>query len=182
MMVQVLNLGTNWWTRVGHDIPDPADVARNTAFYNSTGVRCGRKIRRHWIIPGLVRFNGVGDVRPDLPHRAIGRTFVCTDLTYSCDGNRLLFKSKAHRFAHADVYLLVVSEAVYGRINFVSPVWKSALSRVIAASQLRGQQEAMLLMRVGDWIETAEGFWHLSQPANSRELPCLVRIGDAIRF
>lgn len=182
MVVKVLNLGTNWWTRFGSAAGDPTGLVKHTAYYNSTGVRCGNKIRRHWIVPGLVRFNGVGDVRPHLPNCAIGRTFVCSDLTYACGGNRLLFKSKTHRAALPECYLLVVSGSVYGRINFASPVWKSALSRVIAASQLRGQQEVMLLMRPNDWVETAQGFWQLSQPVSTRELPRLVRIGDPIRL
>ncbi|SRR5258708_4959239 len=180
MMVKVLSFGTNWWTRVGRDAAGPEDRARNTAYYNSTGVRCGRKLRRHWIVAGLVRFNGVGDVSPQRPNRALGRTFVCSDLIHASGGNRLLFKSKAHKSAVPDCYLVVVSASVHGRVDFTSPVWKSILSPVIAASQLRDMQEAMLLMKPDDWVQTALGFWQLSQPANNRELPNLVRIGEPI--
>jgi hypothetical protein len=180
MMVKVLSLGSNWWTRPGRDAVGPLAFRRNTAYYNSTGVRCGRKVRRHWVVPGLVRFNGVGDVNPGRPNRAIGRTFVCSDLTRACGGNRLLVKGYAHRAAVPDCYLIVVSGAVYGRIDFSSAVWKSILSPVIAASCLRNQQEAMLLMKPGDWVQTEQGFWLLSRPTKYRDLPRLVRIGDRV--
>ena len=180
MMVKVLGLGTNWWTRHGRDDGDPRSIARNTAHYNSTGVRCGRKVRRHWIVPGLLRFNGVGNVDPGHPNRALGRTFVCSDLAHACGGNRLLVKSYAHRAAPPDCYLVVISCLIYGRIDFSSPVWKSVSSPVIAASQLRDQQEAMLLMKPGDWVQTTQGFWQLTLPQNKRELPSLTRVGDAI--
>lgn len=180
MMVKVLSLGSNWWTRLGRECADLDALARNTAHYNSTGVSCGRKIRRHWVVPGLVRFNGVGDVSPLRSNRAIGRTFVCSELTHACGGNRLLVKSKAHRAEAPDCYLVVISSTVYGRIDFSSPVWRSAFSTVVAASQLRDQQETMLLMKPGDWVQTVEGFWLLSRPANRRELPRLARIGGPV--
>jgi hypothetical protein len=180
MTVRVLNLGTNWWTRPGPDPAEPVAFAANTAHYNSTGVRTGHKIRRHWIVPGLVRFNGIGDVSPSHPNRAIGRTFICSDLTQAWGGNRLLFKSKTQRSTVPDRYLVVVSASVFGRMDFASPVWKSLPSPLIAASQLREQQEAMLLMQPGDWVQTAHGFWQLSQPGNARDLPSLVRVGDPV--
>jgi hypothetical protein len=71
MLVMVLNFGTNWWARFGRDADDPYRFSRHAAYYNSTGVRCGSKIRRHWIVSGLLRFNGVGDFNPSLPDRAI---------------------------------------------------------------------------------------------------------------
>ena len=73
MLVKVLNFGTNWWARFGRDAEDPYRFSRRAAYYNSTGVRCGRKVRRHWVTSGLLRFNGVGDFNPNFPERAIGR-------------------------------------------------------------------------------------------------------------
>jgi hypothetical protein len=127
-----------------------------------------------------VRFNGVGDFNPNFPERAIGRTFVCSDLTYALGGNRLLFKSKAAKSAAPEWYLVVISAAEYGRINFTSNVWKSVFSRVIAASQLRDKQEVMLLMKSGDWVQTSTGFWQLCAHASSGERGGLVRTGESV--
>jgi hypothetical protein len=180
MLVKVLNFGTNWWARFGSDPDDPDRYSRHAAYYNSTGVQCGLKIRRHWIVPGLVRFNGVDGFHSGLADNAIGITFVCSDLTHALGGNRLLFKSRAARSAVPDRYLVVVSSGIYGRIDFASKVWKSALSWLIAVSQLRMAQEAMLLMNPGDWIQTCNGFWQLNVPENSRESERLQRIGERI--
>jgi hypothetical protein len=180
MLVQVLSFGTNWWARFGRNIDDPHRFTRHAAYYNSTGVRCGNKIRRHWIIPGLIRFNGIGDFNPNLPDRAIGRTFICSNLTQAFGGNRLLFQSRAHKSAPPDFYLIVISSDVHGQVDFTSGVWKSVFSQVIAASQLRGTQEAMLLMKTGDWLQTNSGFWQLSATRDSGERATLARLGGGI--
>lgn len=178
MLVNVLSFGSNWWARFGRDAEDPHRFTCHAAYYNSTGVRCGSKVRRHWIVSGLLRFNGVGDFNPNSPDRALGRTFVCTDLAEAFGGNRLLLQSQAARSAVPDGYLVVVSSATHGRIDFASSVWKSVLSHVIAASQLRDKQEAMLLMRPGDWVQTSTGFWQLNAATPSPGRAELVRIGE----
>jgi hypothetical protein len=180
MLIKVLNLGTNWWARFGRDADEPYRYSRRAAYYNSTGVRCGSKIRRHWIFSGLIRFNGVGDFNPNMPDRVIGVTFVCSDLTNAFGGRRLLFKSKAHKSAVPECYLVVISSEVHGQINFRSSVWKSVFSNLIAASQLRDKQEAMLLMKPGDWVQTSCGFWQLSVPDTAHEPPGLARIGKPV--
>jgi hypothetical protein len=180
MLVKVLNFGTNWWARFGRDVEDPHRFTRHAAYYNSTGVRCGNKIRRHWIVSGLLRFNGVGDFNPNLPERAIGCTFVCSDLVQAFGGNRLLFQNKAPKSVVPDCYLVVISSAAHGGIDFTSSVWKSALSQVVAVSQLRERQEAMLLMKPGDWVQTGTGFWQISVPSIPHPQVGLVRIGEPI--
>ncbi len=177
MLVQVLSFGTNWWARFGRIVDDPHRFTRHAAYYNSTGVRCGSKVRRHWIISGLIRFNGVGDFNPNLPDRAIGRTFVCSDLSQAFGGNRLLFEVRAPKNSVPDCYLVVVSSDVHGPIDFCSGAWKSVLSPVIAASHLRDKQEAMLLMKPGDWIQTNTGFWQLSADPSPGRRATLTRVG-----
>ena len=180
MLVKVLNFGSNWWSRFGRDSEDRDRFTRHAAYYNSTGVHCGSKIRRYWTTAGLLRFNAVGDFHPSLSDRAVGRTFICADLTSAFGGNRLLFRSMAAKLAVPDWYLVVISSEAHGRIDFTSCVWKSVLSRAIAASQLREIQETMLLMKPGDWIQTNSGFWQLNQPRSIHERPRLVRIGEPI--
>ncbi len=177
MLVKVLNFGTNWWARFGRNAEDPYRFSRHAAYYNSTGVRCGSKIRRHWITSGLIRFNGVGDFNPNIPERAIGRTFHCSDLTRAFGGNRVLFQRKAPKSAVPDFYLVVISSDLHGQIDFSSSAWKSVFSQVIAASQLREKQEAMLLMKPSDWVQTRSGFWQLSVPVGIYERAQLTRIG-----
>lgn len=168
MLVKVLNFGTNWWARFGHDPDDPHRFTRHAAYYNSTGVRCGRKVRRHWIVSGLVRFNGVGDFNPHLPNRSIGHTFRCSDLAFAFGGNRLLFERKASESDIPECCLVVVTSGLHGCMDFESREWKSPSTAVIAASQLREAQEAMLLMKPGDWVQTSCGFWQLRTTGSVR--------------
>jgi hypothetical protein len=178
MLVKVLSFGTNWWARVGHDPRTPFCITRRSAYYNSTGVRCGRKVRRHWIISGLVRFNGVGDFNPHLPNRSKGHTFHCSDLTVTLGGNRLLFGRKASRSELPDCYLVVVTSEQHGRFDFTAEDWRSGTAAVIAASQLRDVQEAMLLMKPGDWVQTNCGLWQLRLSENERTGVALELIGN----
>jgi hypothetical protein len=162
MLVRVLNFGCNWWARFGSDPADPHRYASHAAYYNSTGVRCSRKVRRHWVVPGLIRFNPVGGFNPHLPTRSLGHTFLASDLDFMFGGNRLLLKRKMPDSASPDCFLVVVSQDIHGRMNFATSAWKSNSAGVIAASQLRQTQEAMLLMKPGDWVRTACGFWQLN--------------------
>ncbi len=161
MLVKVLNFGSNWWSRFGREPEDPHRFTRQAAYYNSTGVCCGSKIRRHWLISGLIRFNGVGGFNPNLPHSSLGKTFCCSELAFAFGGNRLLFQCKAPRSAVPHYYLVVITSTQHGPINFRSSQWKSPSACVIAASQLRLAEETMLLLKPGDWVETEWGFWQL---------------------
>ena len=176
MLVKVLSLGTNWWSR-SRILSGP----QRQVYYNSTGVRCGRKVRRHWLVPGLLRFHGFywNGAKPDplAAAEACGGTFLCSDLAYAYGGNRLLFLSRNCAPAPPDFYLVTVSSETHGAIDFFSNVWRSVFTRVIAISQLRDQQEAMLLMGAGDWVQTANGFWRLPVPARSDESAALIRTG-----
>lgn len=161
MLVTVLQFGCNWWARFGQDSADPHRYTRHAAYYNSTGVRTGRKVRRHWVVPGLVRFNGVGGFNPHYPSRSQGETFEAAEVDFLFGGNRLLLKRRVPQTRTPDWYLAVFSQTIHGRMDFRSPRWKSPRAKVIATSQLRQTQEAMLLMRLGDWVETSCGFWQL---------------------
>jgi hypothetical protein len=166
MSVKILGFGSNWWMRFGRDSNDPRRYTRHAAYYNSAGVRCGRKIKRHWIVPGLVRFDGVGDFDPHFPSRAIGETFWCSDLAFACGGNRILFVRKTPKTTIPDCYLVVVSSERFGMFDFDDPHWRSEIAQPISVSQLRERQEAMLLMREGEWVRSSLGTWRLMPGPN----------------
>ena len=161
MRIRVLNFGSNWWGRFGRDPDDPYRFTRRAAYYNSTGIRCGGKVRRHWIVPGLIRFNGAGDFDFHHPQSAIGKTFLASELEFAFGGNRLLLGRRVGRHANPDCYLVVVDAGQHGHIDISSSTWKSSSVSVIAASRLRETEEIMLLMRAGDWVKTSSGFWQL---------------------
>jgi hypothetical protein len=161
MLITVLEFGSNWWARFGRDPQDRYRYTRHAAYFNSAGVQCGSKIRRHWVVPGLIRFNGVGDFNPQFPSRSVGRTFECTDLTFALGGNRILFRKKVAQSGLPDFFLLAVSSDTHGGFDFEDSDWKARSVTPIAISHLREKQEALVLMRAGDWVRSALGVWQL---------------------
>lgn len=161
MLVKILGFGSSWWARFGRDPHDRHRFTRHAAYFNSTGVRCGNEVSRHWVLPGLIRFNGVGDFNPQFPSRCVGETFECTDLAFACGGNRLLFVRKAATSVLPDYFLLAVSSDKCGLFNFGEPGWKSELVMPIAVSRLGDKQEALVLMDPAVYVRSSLGIWQL---------------------
>ena len=161
MLVQILKFGTNWWARYGRDPADRYRFTRHAAYFTSTGLRFGNKIRRHWIVPGLIRFNGIGDFNPQFPGRSVGVTFECADLTFAFGGNRVQFQRRVADPAQPDCFLVVISNDQFGTFGCQRSDWKAASVLPIAVSESREKQEAMLLMQPLDWVRTRLGVLHL---------------------
>jgi hypothetical protein len=179
MLVKILEFGSNWWARFGRDPHDRYRYTRHAAYFNSTGVRRGNKMRRYWVVPGLIRFNGVGDFNPQFPNRAVGEIFECADLAFTRGGNRLLFRRKVAKSCRPDYFLLVVSSRRFGALRFEGSD-SSASPIPIAVSHFGEQQEAMLLMKAGDWVRSALGVWQLMVASNVRWGASLQLLEDAV--
>jgi hypothetical protein len=162
MSVKILEFGSNWWARFGRDHEDPHRYTRHAAYYNSSGIRCASKVRRYWVLPGLVRFNGVGDFSPHFPGRTIGETFCCASPVFTRGGNRVLFVRRVAKSTVPDHYLVVVSSDRHGALDFGNPGWKSQSIWPISISQLRDRQEVLLLMEPEDWVRSGLGIWRLA--------------------
>lgn len=171
MRIRVIGWGSNWWLRPGTALEDKHRFTRSAAYFNTTGICCGKRIRRHWIVPGLVRFNGVSNFSPAKPLRTLGKVFECSELGTWEGGNRILFKSYSP--LPPERYLVTASSDEHGRFDFLRPDWKSATALLFAASQLREKQEVMLLMKLGDRVQTSCGSWTLIEESPQR-LPCLL--------
>ena len=164
MLVTVLGFGSNWWARFGRDPQDRYRFTKHAAYFNSTGLRCGSKCRRYWVVPVLLRFNGVGDFTPDRPKRCLGKTFECTDLSVAFGGNRLLFLRKASHNKLPNYYLVAISSNQHGYFDPLMATWKSEAVVPIAVSLFRERCEALLLMKPGEWVRTVLGIWQLKVP------------------
>ena len=161
MLVKILEFGSNWWARFDPDDTDPWRFSCRAAYYNSAGLRCGQKIRRHWTIPGLIRFNGIGAFDPHFPSRAIGATFCCESSVLASRGNRLFLAKKASISDTPDYFLAVISSDRHGLVDFRNPAYKSESAVPISVSELRNRQEVLILMRPGAWVRTSIGLWKL---------------------
>jgi hypothetical protein len=179
MLVKILEFGSNWWARFSRDPQDRYRYTKHAAYFNSTGVRCGSKMRRYWIVPGLIRFNGVGDFNPQFPKRAVGEVFECTDPVFARGGNRVLFRRKVAKSCRPDYFLLAVSSDRFGALRFEGSERSGSLTP-IAASQIGEKQEAMLLMKAGDWVRSTLGVWQLTVAPNLRHGASLQLLEDAV--
>ena len=168
MRVVVLSFGSNWWARAESEM-------RRFARYNSSGIECGRKMRRHWIVPGIVRINGMSNFSHWPPQRMLGGSFRCSELSFACGGNRLLLAEKIADSGPPEFYLLTISSALHGSLDLSCPTCRSGSSIVFAASELRERQEIMLLIEPGGWFKSSSGLWQLRHSANSRR-PEIVRL------
>jgi len=179
MLVKILEFGSNWWARLGRDPQDRYRYTRHAAYFNSTGVRCGNKMRRHWIVPGLIRFDGVGDFNPHFPSRAVGEIFECSDLAFTRGGNRILFRRKVKNPCQPDYFLLAMSSDRFGALR-LSVSDRSGFPTPIAVSHSGEKQEAMLLMKAGDWVRSTLGVWQLTVAPNLRHSASLQLLEDAV--
>lgn len=161
MLVKILKFGSNWWARFGRDPRDRYRFTRHAAYFNSTGLCSGSKVKRHWIVPGLIRFNGVGDFNPQFPNRSVGLTYECADVVFALGGNRLLFHRKVAGSCQPDYFLAVVSSDQFGAFDCLALDWKADSVRAIAVSQCGARQEAMFLMKPLGWVRTTLGVWQL---------------------
>jgi len=181
MLVKILEFGSNWWARFGRDPHDRYRYTRHAAYFNSTGVRCGNKMRRYWVVPGLIRFNGVGDFNPRFPNRAVGEIFECTDLVFVRGGNRVLFRRKVAKSCRPDYFLLAVSSDRFGALGFETSD-RLGSPPPIAVSHIGEKQEAMLLMKAGDWVRSALGVWQLTVAPNLLHGASLQLLEDAVLY
>src|ERR1035441_6495056 len=65
-----------------------------------------------------------------------------------------------------DYFLLVVSSGRFGAVSFEASDWKSESLTPIAVSNIGERQEAMLLMKAGDWVRSTLGIWQLRVAPN----------------
>jgi hypothetical protein len=146
MRVRIISFGTNWWAAHSSDLNDPMCFRRNAAWFNSAGLKYGRRLRLCWVFPGQIRFNRTSGLHPEYPLRSAGKTFQCTGPNYLHGRTHLLFSTPANPFV-PDCFLVTLNERMRG-----------------------ARYEAMVLMSATDWIETNLGRWAISADGRRLEL------------
>jgi len=124
-------------------------------------------------IIGHVRFNGVGGFNPNNPARMIGRVFECEEPCVWRGQNKILFKTLLPSGAEPDQYLVVTRAAELGRLLVGEPGWCADDVWVVALSEWRQEQEAMLLMAPLGSIRTSVGKYRLRPDGTA---PCRAKL------
>ena len=156
MLVTVTGFGSVWQHRFGKNQSDPKRFAR-AAYFNTTGVSVGGKIRTRPRIVGHVRFNGAGGFDPNYPLRMINSVFECAEPCIWQGQNKVLFKSMLPDPQQPDYFLVVARASEIGHLDVGSLAWRSEGTFLISFSECRNQQEAMMLMPTYSWLRTDVG-------------------------
>jgi hypothetical protein len=156
VLVAVTGFGSVWRRRFSKNEHDPRRFARG-AYFNTTGVIVNGQLRQRPQIIGYARFDGRGGFDPNRPSRMINRVFECAAPCVWLGQNKLFFKRILASPERPDGFLVVVRPEITGNFKIGAPNWRSTDSWLIAFSECREQQEAMLLMSAYGWIRTELG-------------------------
>ena len=166
MLVTVTGFGSVWRWRL-QKAPNLQHHRSEMACYNTTGVEVSGNTRQRPQILGYARFNARGGFDSNHPSRMINRVFECADPCVWLGLNKLLFKRTLTAPQKPDLFLVVVRPERTGVLRVGGANWRSDDSWLIAFSEYRDQQEAMLLMPAYGWIQTELGRFVL-EPAIGR--------------
>jgi hypothetical protein len=163
MRIGIVGFGTNWWSVHSRDLEDSFCFRRHAAWFNSAGLKSGRRLRLCWVYQGQVRFNQNSGFDPEYPMRSVGKTFLSQGPRKILGRTHLLLSHIANNDVVPDKYLVTVRAQDHGHISFTSRDWMSEGVLPISVS-LRGSRfEAMLLLGKEDWIRTDLGTWTISR-------------------
>lgn len=171
MQVRVISFGSNWWAMHSSDRSDPCCFRRRAAYFNAAALMCGRRLHHSAIYPGQIRFNAESGFDPEFPSRALGKTFLCSGPNLLAGKIHLLFQQLVGTM-QPEAFLVTLNSVDHGQIRFRRPGWMSSGVQPISIS-MRGQRfEAMLLIRLGDWVQSDLGRWHVGADGNRLSLSC----------
>ena len=169
MLISALGFGSIWTRRVASSAQHPTRFGTSdTAYYNTTGVLVGDKLRNRPCVYGVARFNGNGSFRPDCLHQLMPRVFECEPPCMWNGYNKVLFKSPLARPEKPDAYLVILTAEQSGGINRnLAGGWLHRDAVLISLSECREQQEVMLVMPAYTWVRSRLGTFFI-EPANQR--------------
>jgi len=170
MLVSVHSFGSIWSHRLGKSLADPRRFTSHAAFYNTTGVEDGGKLRHRSCVYGYARFDGAGRFDPHRISRMIHRVFECDEPCMWNGANKVRFRRLLPRAARPDRFLVTVTSDRTGTLD-KHGAWSSDDSHLISFSECGDQQEAMLLMPAYGWVRGAIGTFCL-EPLAARPWAC----------
>jgi hypothetical protein len=172
MRVAVIGFGSVWRHRFGNR--DPRGRPTGAVYYNTTGITVNGQIRQRPQICGYARFDTIGGFDPNRLSRMMGRVFECADPSVWMGYNKLLFRRILSRDERPDCFLVVAQSEFVGQLLVGTPDWRSPETWLVSLSESVGQQEALLLMSIGDWIRSSLGHLVLGPSTIGRPFACLV--------
>ncbi|MFN7995358.1 MAG: hypothetical protein U0Q18_17245 [Bryobacteraceae bacterium] len=169
MLISVLGFGSIWTRRVSQEGHNPAGVRiSEAAYYNTTGVLVGDKLRNRPCTYGVARFNGKSGFRPDCIHRMLQKVFECEPPCVWNGHNKVLFKKLLGSSERPDAYLVTITADQSGGIHRDQGCgWLHHDAHLISFSECSGQQEVMLVMPAYTWVRGRLGTFFVEPVAQN---------------
>lgn len=162
LMVQILSFGSVWWVRPGWDENNPDRYTQHAAYFNTSGIRQGRRLHPSGPVRGLVRFNGSSGLNPHRAHDNIDRIFSFRGVERYRETNRLLIIRRMPTYVTPTHFLVAMNSGLHGAISRRRQ-WRIGNVQMIAMSRYRDKEEALLLLAAGTCVRTTTGIWTVSQ-------------------
>jgi hypothetical protein len=160
VLVSIEGFGRIWEQRIGKDPTDPLRFSAHSAFYNTTGVPVGEIgiIKHRWKLGGKLRFQGASAFDSARIENNLSRVFECGEPERRFTWLQICCKRRLANPQTPDWFLFRVTADRIGWINFKSDAAKSADNTfLLSYSAERGEQEAVLLMKPGAWVQGRNG-------------------------
>ena len=156
MLVAVQSFGSIWTERGASTKVVDANSARRRAFYNTTGVMTGTKLRSRSCIYGYVRLDECSGFHPRSADRVIHRVYESEGVSVWGGRNKLFLQQLTPAGTRPGVYLLRVGSAEIGWIDRRGS-WTCSGAQVVSFSEGNGQQEALLILPAFGWVRSERG-------------------------
>ena len=156
MLVAVQSFGSIWTERGTTTKVDAANSARRTAFYNTTGVMAGGKLRSRSCVYGHVRLDECSGFHPGFAERVIHRVYESEGVSVWSGRNKLFLRQLTPTHTRPDVYLFRAGSAEIGWIDRTG-AWTCSGAQVVSFSEGNGQQEALLILPAFGWVHSERG-------------------------
>jgi hypothetical protein len=156
MLVAVQSFGSIWTARSASPELDCAKSARRGAYYNTTGVLAGGKLRNRACLYGYVRLDGCSGFHPRLAERLMHRVYQSEGVSVWNGRNRLFLRQLRPAGTLPDAYLFRISAADTGWIDR-GGAWKCDTAALVSFSEGNGQQEVLLVLPPFGWVHGEHG-------------------------
>ena len=166
MLVAVQSFGSIWTARGASTEANGANSARRGAYYNTTGVLAGGKLRNRSCIYGYIRVDECSGFHPRLADRLIHRVYDSEGVSVWKGRNKLFLRQLTAHGTRPDVYLFRISPADTGWIDRAG-AWKCDAAQVVSFSEGNGQQEALIVLPPFGWVRGTQGTF-CSDPRRDR--------------
>jgi hypothetical protein len=156
MLVAVQSFGGIWTAKGARTDAGGKNGARRRAYYNTTGVLAGDKLRNRSCIYGHVRVDECSGFLPQLAERLIHRVYESDGVTVANGWNKLFLRQLAPDGTRPDVYLFRISPVDAGWLDREG-AWKCDAAQVVSFSEGNGQQEVLIVLPPFGWVHGTHG-------------------------